>query len=193
VYDKVDHRFFSPSLEKPGDYLLAVGREQRDYQTLIEAISGTNINVLIIAFSPWSTSSSAVTGQAPENIQVCGQVTYNTLRELYAGARLVVVPLFDVDYAAGVNSVLEAMAMAKPAIVSSTQGIADYIQEAETGMYVPCGDPEALRETILSLWENAHEQMRLGSNARQAVVESMNLDIYVDRIASIVHRAAANA
>lgn len=186
VYDKVDHRFFRPLKVDTDDYILAVGREQRDYQTLLQAVLGTGLKLFVVASSPWSTYQIGM--EPSEEVTVLRNITYQELRTLYAKARLIVVPLFDVDYAAGVNSLLEAMAMGKPSIVSRTSGIRDYVTDDETGVYVSPGNVDELRDTILSLWEKPRELDRLGENARQVVEEGMNLDTYIDRIVQIVHK-----
>lgn len=187
IYDKVDHHFFSPVQEDPGNYILAVGQEQRDYKTLVQAVAGTDINVLIVKSSPWSYNHTHF--KLTDNVTVLSNLAYLELRQLYAGARLVVVPLYNVDYAAGVNTVLEAMAMAKPVIVTQSLGISDYIIDSETGCYVPSQDVQVLRHSILNLWQSCKERDRLGTNARQAVETSMNLDIYIDKVIKIIQQS----
>jgi glycosyltransferase involved in cell wall biosynthesis len=191
VYDKVDHKFFQPLKVDTDNYILAVGQEQRDYNTLLQAISGTGIKLVIVASSLWSTSRIEM--DKLDQATVLSHIPYQELRMLYAKAKLVVAPLFEVDYAAGVNSVLEAMAVGKPLLVSDTEGIADYITHNETGIYVSPGNSEELRDTILSLWERPEELKRLGANARQVVEERMNLDIYVERIAEIMNKVAKSS
>jgi glycosyltransferase involved in cell wall biosynthesis len=189
VHDKVDHRFFRPLDVRTEDYILAVGREQRDYTTLVQAISGTGLRLVVVASSPWSTSQIRMDDNG--EVAVLSHIPYRELRDLYARARLVAVPLFSVDYAAGINGVLEAMAMARPLIVSRTSGITDYVVDNETGVYVSPGDAAELRDAVLSLWGRTKERNRLGANARRAIEERMNLDVYVDRVVQIVHRALA--
>lgn len=187
VYDKVDQRFFQPRNGDTEGYILAVGQEQRDYQTLLRAIAGTGIKLVVVASSPWSTDQTYV--DEMEDVTVISHISYRELRSLYARARFVVVPLRNVDYAAGVNTLLEAMSMAKAVIVSRTRGIIDYVVQNETGIYVSPGAPDELRAAILSLWETPRECNRLGINARQMVEEHMNLDIYVDQVTRILHKA----
>lgn len=184
IYDKVDQRFYRPLKGEIQDFILAVGQEQRDYATLVKALRGTGINLVIIASSPWS--SFELDFNQLRDVTVQSHVSYANLRMLYASARLVVVPLIDVDYAAGSNSVLESMAMGKALIVSRTAGIRDYVVDDETGMNVTSGDPDALREAILNLWDNPRKMDRLGTNARQAVLECMNIDHYVDRVVQVM-------
>ena len=189
VYDKVDHNFFRPLKVDVDDYILAVGHEQRDYKTLLQSIAGTGLKLVIVASSSWTNHQSEI--EETEDVTILQHISYQELRALYAGARLVVIPLYDVDYAAGVNSVLEAMAMAKPVIISRSRGVVDYVVHNETGIYTAPGDVEELKDTVLSLWGNSRQLDRLGRNARQAVEEEMNLTTYVNRIVQIVHRALA--
>ncbi len=56
------------------------------------------------------------------HVTVHRQLPHSALRDLYARARVVVVPLEDVDYDAGVTVITEALAMAKP--VSSRDHVA---------------------------------------------------------------------
>jgi glycosyltransferase involved in cell wall biosynthesis len=184
VYDKVDHHFFYPFKVDTDNYILAVGQEQRDYETLAQAVVGTGIRLIIVASSLWSTSQKHI--PEAQEVTILSHIPYHELRCLYARARLVVVPLFDVDYAAGVNSALEGMAMGKTVLVSHTRGISDYVIDNETGIYVSPLNPTELRNAILSLWEQPAELKRLGANARQAVEENMNLDIYIDKVVEIV-------
>lgn len=80
--------------------------------------------------------------------------------------------------------------MGRPLIVSRSPGIVDYVQDGETGLFVEPSNPEALRDTMLSLWHDRPLQQRLGANARQAVEEGLNLDRYVEEVARVVEQAA---
>lgn len=184
IYHNVDRHFYRPLKLDTEDYILAVGQEQRDYETLLQAIDGTGVKLVVVASSPWSTSRIEMSKVGETT--VLSHIPYRELRTLYAKARLVVTPLIDVDYAAGNSSVLEAMAMAKPIIVTRTKGITDYVIPNETGVYVSPENPAELRDAILSLWDNHRKRDRLGANGRQAIEEKMNLDIYVSKIADIM-------
>lgn len=189
VFDKVDHRFFSPAVEEPEDFILAVGQEQRDYETLLNAISGTGLKLVVVASSPWSTFSVKL--NIPETVTVLSRIPFIQLRDLYACAKLVVVPLFDADYAAGANAVLEGMSMGKPVVLSRTIGISDYIVDQETGRYATPVCCQELRDTILALWNSPAERKRLGANARQAVEETMSLDHYASRVVRIIENTSS--
>jgi glycosyltransferase involved in cell wall biosynthesis len=189
AYDKVDHHFFRPQNEGTGDYILAVGSEQRDYRTLIDAVTRIGCRLVIVASSPWFVGKTLVDTNG--DVQVLHRIPYRELRDTYSKARLVVLPLKSVDYAAGVNTLLESMAMAKPVIVSRTKGIEDYVVDGETGLFVEPEDVSDLHDAIAAVLASTDLQQRLGTNARQVIEERMNLDIYADRVAEIVRNVAS--
>lgn len=186
IYDKVDHQFFRPDHLENGDYILAIGQEQRDYKTLLKAIDGTGIRLVIVASSPWSRFNLEV--KEKPNITIVSKIPYTELRDLYNRARLVLVPLFENNYGAGLNTLLEAMATAKPLIITRTTGIENYVKDAETGIFSSPENSVELRDHILRLMGDSRERKRLGSNARQVIESQMNIDLYVEKIVEIVNK-----
>lgn len=190
VYDKVDHRFFFPTGEHAENYVLSVGRERRDYETLMAAVESLNVPTTIVGSSPWSRAAAAGRPQSaavPANVSLRRGLTFAALRDLYDRAAVVVVPLqAGTDYAAGVNAVLEAMAMRKPLIVSDTPGIRDYVEPNRTALVVPPGDPPALARAIAQLLADRARAETLARNARQVVDDGRNLDGYVAAVAAVV-------
>src|SRR5439155_23048132 len=88
--------------------------------------------VVIGAASHWSKrANTAADASAPANVTV-DRFDYLALRQLYARSALVVVPLDDVDFQAGVTTILEAMAMAKPVIVTHSAGQTDVVEDRRT-------------------------------------------------------------
>ena len=190
VYDKVDHRFFTP-LDGPDEgFVLAVGRSRRDYPTLVEALRPLDTPAVILPTSPW-LSRGGLDVPLPSQVQVMSGVSAQALRSLYDRASVVVVPLqAGTDFAAGVNAVLEAMAMAKPLVVSDVAGIRDYVVDGETAVLVPAGDPAALRVAVADLLAAPERRRRLGAAAREVVEGGRNLDGYVAAIAAAVAEVA---
>jgi glycosyltransferase involved in cell wall biosynthesis len=112
------------------------------------------------------------------------------LRQVYADSRFLVMPLFDVDFQAGVTAILEAMALERAVICSRTPGQTDVIVEGETGLYVPPGDVAALRQAIQRLLADPEEAERMGRAGRRVVEERMSLDRYVERLSAYVRQAS---
>jgi glycosyltransferase involved in cell wall biosynthesis len=160
----------------------SVGLEWRDYPTLIEAANGLNCDVKIAAGSLWSKGKNEAEGrQVPTNVDV-RKYKYPELRKLYAESKIVVIPLYQTDFQAGITSILEAMAMGKPVIVTKTAGQTDTIIDGETGLYVSPGDPNDLRKKIHYLLENETERRRIADNGLRAFQNSFTLDHLVARI-----------
>jgi glycosyltransferase involved in cell wall biosynthesis len=191
LHDKVDQRFFRPLPLPAEDYVLAVGQEQRDYGTLLRAVAGSGMGLVIVASSPWA--SVAVTPDETRGVTVLRGLSYPQLRELYARARLVAVPVHPVSYAAGVNGLLEGMAMGKAVVSTRSPGLEGYVKDGVTGVLVPPHEPAALREALAGLWDSPGRRAELGRNARAAVEEALNLDRYLDGLSRIVAASAQAA
>lgn len=198
----VDDRFFAPQAARPGDPLeikngrpiiSAVGLEFRDYPSLLEAVKDLDVQVIVAAASPWSKREDTTRNQdIPENVRVQRFSQYD-LRDVYAASQFVVMPLYPVEFQAGVTAILEAMAMGKAVICTRTPGQTDVVTEGENGLYVPPQDPAALRAAIQRLLAAPEEASSLGRNGRSLVSRSMNLDSYVQRLASYVQQAGNRA
>jgi glycosyltransferase involved in cell wall biosynthesis len=183
VYDKVDEHFFRPLGFQEDGYILAVGQEQRDYATLVRAATAAGKPLVVVASSPWATCK--IVPQEAAAVKVLSRISAVRLRELYARARVVVVPVNDVDYAAGVNGLLEGMAMGRPVVSSRTSGLAGYVEDGITGLLVPPTDPGALRAVIERIWDDPGRRASLGDAGRAAVEANMGFDRYVGRVAQI--------
>lgn len=189
----VDANFFAPDQAGQTQDLLpfepdkrpiicSVGLEFRDYPTLMEAVKGLDIEVVIAAGSPWSKRADTTADQEIPNNVLVRRFTQFELRDLYAQSAFMVMPLFNVEFQAGVTALLEAMAMEKAIICSATPGQTDVVVEGETGLYVPPEDPSALRAAIVKLLDNPEEAARMGENGRQRIVSYMSLERYVERL-----------
>jgi glycosyltransferase involved in cell wall biosynthesis len=184
----VDTEFFSTERVEPNQrrMICAAGLEFRDYDTLVEAVRDLDVEVVIAAASPWSKRTSDVGAEAlPTNVTLC-KLSLFELRQLYADALFVVVPLRESDFQAGVTTILEAMAMSKAVVCTKTAGQTDVLVDGDTGLYVKPGDVKALRSAICSLLDNPTESRRLGRGGRRWVVANADISIYVDRLARFV-------
>ena len=119
--------------------------------------------------------------------------SYRELRDLYASSQLVVVPLYENDFQAGVTTMLEAMAMGKAVIVSRASGQTDVVEHNVNGLYVPPADPAALRGAIVHLLDHHEEAARLGRSARHTIEAAMSLDLWVDRISRVINETGRAA
>ena len=105
---------------------------------------------------------------------------------MYSRASVVVIPMMPVAFPAGVTSVLEGMAMGKAVVVSATEGLDGLIEDGETGITVPPGDSDRMRDAIAWLLQRPAERARLGANARQAATQKFGLQAYCSNLASLL-------
>ena len=190
----VDERFFRPRARAPHDGICAAGAEMRDYPTLVEALRGTGIPCHIATDHVRYAHRFVKRGQAridevltdpPPHVTI-GWRSPTEIRDLYARSRFVVVPLQPSDTDNGITVILEAMAMGKPVICSRTEGQVDVIEHGVTGLYVPQGDPVALREAILDLWNDPERANAMGQAGRAYVEAHHPLEKFCRDVKSAV-------
>src|SRR5579884_3465942 len=215
---QVDPEFWRPQACPEERLVCSVGRECRDYPTLFQAVDGLDARVVIGAASHWSRRPNTAMGcERPPNVAV-NRFDYRALRDLYARSAVVVVPLDDTDFQAGVTTILEAMAMGKAVVVTRTRGQTDVVEDRRAparagepqpepisllrtlaqqagipiepnGFYVPPGDPAALRRAIVYLLDHPAERSRLGAAGRRAIERLFTVDQFVQRLCALVEQA----
>jgi glycosyltransferase involved in cell wall biosynthesis len=190
VTNPIDFEFFSPTPGVIPDSVFSAGREMRDYETLCEAAAGLAIPFVISASGFLATAAGPQA--TPQNVSILSErVSYARIKALYDRARLVVVPLHPCDYAAGVNGVLEAMAMAKPVVTTRSPGLEDYVRDGETGRVTPPDDAWALRAAIVELWRRPDRCAAIGLRNRAWIEQHAALSTYCARLREAASGAAA--
>jgi glycosyltransferase involved in cell wall biosynthesis len=215
---QVDTSFWQPQPTTSEERMIcSAGLEFRDYPTLTRAVEGVNVRVVIGAASHWSKRPNTAAETHSTNVEVA-RFDYLALRDLYARAMLVVVPLSDTDFQAGITTILEAMSMGKAVVVTHSWGQTDAVEDRRTvtrgtrprlrpqsflhdlaaqaglqldptGFYVPPEDPEALRRAICYLIERPEERRRLGEAGRRTVESLTTVDQFASRVAALVDKA----
>ncbi len=171
--------------------LVTAGREFRDYPTLIDAVVGLDVDVVVASASPWSKrEDNARDTDIPDNVTITKLSQYE-LRDLYDRADLCVVPLQPVDFQAGITTILEAMAMELPVICTATMGQIDVVVAGETGKYVGPGNVRAMREAITELLADASRRHEMGKAGRRLVEERAEVSFYARTIADRLEYQAA--
>ncbi|MCC7362939.1 MAG: glycosyltransferase family 4 protein [Dehalococcoidia bacterium] len=219
---QVDTAFWhaQEGVEPPGRKLVvAVGSENRDYETLTAAARGIDADVVIAAGSHWARETAAA-GELPANVRYLSEpLGFAELRELYARAAVVAVPLHDVPNQSGVTTILEAMSMGVPVVVTASRGqrecvtgplvtgdgARDALATADrglqvlggaaapgaTGLYVPPGDVAALRAALAQLLGDAEARAALGAAGRASAVQSFDTDRFTAALAALLETPAA--
>ena len=166
----IDEEAFRPSGEGDGDYLLVVGRDRgRDWPTLFAALEGMDMPVKLCC------RLSDLKGCAvPAGVEMMGYVDRSMYRELLGRARVVAIATRPLAYPSGQSVLLEAMAMGRTVVVTTTPALQGYIDDGVSALAVPPGDPAAIRERILEAAGDDRLRRRLGAGGRAAVEERFN-------------------
>jgi len=199
----IDELFWKPTKSASENMICAVGWEERDYATLIEAVRTLPVNVEIAAGTSTLPDLPDVsrtvdanlvksTGELPSTVRLR---TYQPLelRELYARSRFVVVPVNPVDFDAGATAITEAMAMGKAVITSRAAALTNVFQDGEAGIFVEPGDVAAWREAIRYLLDHPDEAVLMGEAGRASVERMYRLDACTVRFAEVIRACQASA
>lgn len=187
----VDQCFFSPlpGVEPDKNLIVSVGEPRsRHYAALFQAVDGLPVNVKLPAYGHWYAreKNNRVIAPFPANVTRVRQLLQVELKELYARAQFIVLPIRDLVYSAGATATLEAGCMSRAVIAFRSRGITDYIIDGETGILVEPGNISAMRDAIQYLLANPKEAKRLGQNARQRIMDELNFESYVRNLANVI-------
>ncbi|MBP9853820.1 MAG: glycosyltransferase [Candidatus Omnitrophica bacterium] len=83
------------------------------------------------------------------------------------------------------NTIIEAMALAKPAVGTDIPGPPEIIKDGVTGFIVPPGDTIELAEKIVFLLAHEDEALKMGQSGRQRVEELFDVKKVVKKIQSL--------
>jgi glycosyltransferase involved in cell wall biosynthesis len=189
VSQGVDTAFFDSNKASPAQgrpYLLAVGVEMRNYGLLFDAVRDLDIDVVVKASSAWMAASRSEITSVPANVAlITRRLSHIELRDLYAGAALVVVPLYDTSQAAGITAILEGMAMQKCVVATRSRGLPDILVQNQTG--VIC-EPSAgvLADNLAQLLAAPEQREALGNCGRNAVIAKASVEQYAKQITDFV-------
>ena len=79
-------------------------------------------------------------------------------------------------------AVLEAMAMRKPVVATTTGGLPEIVQDGQTGLLVPPGEPNALAQAIVNLLQDSTRRVAMGRSGRSRVETIFTVEAMMDRL-----------
>jgi glycosyltransferase involved in cell wall biosynthesis len=150
------------------DFLLYVGDLMPDkgIDVLLEAHAQLNKQIPLVLIG------RPVTGyleRIPPNVLHLGRWPHSAIMQAWSRCTIALIPSTCPDACPTVA--MEAMIMGRPIIASRIGGLTDIIVDGQTGLLVPPGDPQALREAIQRLLDDPERRECMKMVARQRVVE----------------------
>ncbi|KPJ53330.1 hypothetical protein AMJ39_05100 [candidate division TA06 bacterium DG_24] len=149
-------------------YVAYVGRlaETKGVGTLIRAASLVpDIRFILVGDGPLKGSLTELASRhGARNVEFCGQVPGDRVKELLGGAMFVVAP--SEFYETFGLSVIETYALGKPVIASRVGALAEVVEDGSTGYLFEPGNVEELAEKMARLAADPGQRKAMGRNAR---------------------------
>lgn len=128
-------------------------------------------------------------------VRLEGPRPQDAVLEALEGATVVAQPSIvteDGDMEGVPVSLMEAMAVGVPVVATRTGAISELVEDGQTGLLVPPGDPLALAEAIARLAEDPDLVQRLVHAARRHIEKEFDLDKNVVALDELLHLATAS-
>ena len=161
-----------------GGYLFAVGRSNRDYGFLLEAMKDSPYKLVIACDSLNEQSTSS-------NISIRTDVSYgDSLYSLIANSYCIIVPLDDPNISSGQFVFIQAGMFGKPVIVTRTNTLKDYVINGYNGIVID-KTKEDLHEAIQRCLDQV-EYKRMSRNARRHYEDTFTMSAMSNRTAELI-------
>lgn len=168
-------------------YIMAAGRSGRDYATLFAAVTSIPIELHVVCDSQQALAGLAI----PANVSILSSCYGGAYVDQLKDAEIVVIPLGVEDISAGQMVLIQAMAFAKPTIITRTVTVEDYVADEEQSLLVPPGDVDALRAAIERLLGDRTLAARLSSNALASFENKFCMRAFVRNLVAVVYERPA--
>lgn len=179
------------SVDNNKDFFISTGKENRDFITLLQAFSKTNQKLEIYTNKINYTQDYSFLleyEQKFSNISINlvknnKQSTFELSKKV-AESFCVVISLSkeSCNYCVGHTSIVEALALGKPIIVSKNDYHPIDVEKEHIGLKVDIGDPNSLIKAISFLNNNKEIAQLMGKNARNLAEEKYNIKICANEI-----------
>ena len=189
----VDTGAFAPSARAPEVDVVSVGADpHRDVELLLAVAALLPERSFEVVTTPDRTRGL---GPLPPNVRVDTDLPFREMRERLERARVVALPVRENSYSGATTVLLQAMALAKPVVVTRTAAIASGygLVDGENCRLVPPGDADAFARALGDLLQDEQRARAIGAGARSMVERDLTWNLYADRVEQILHAAAGRA
>ena len=187
----VDAEYWTPADVTPSGDVLAIGNDgHRDWETLLAAAPDIPARLRIL-------TRHERPAELPENVTWEPADWHRRLlsdgevRELYRRSAAVVVPVRDVPQPSGQSVTLQAMACARPVVLSRTRGLwaPETLHAGENVLFAHPGDPGELAAAVRRLIEDPDRGAAIGRAARATVTRDATVETYAERLLAVCRLA----
>jgi len=208
VWNGIDTALFAPRspvlalrsrlVTGSGPLLLTVARlyQEKGIQHALRALPQVlaalgNATLVVVGDGPYRATLEALASSLgiASRVRFAGAVPLEELPRWYAVADQFLNPTVRIN---GYDlTILQAMACAKPVVVSDVGSVPTAVLGGVDGVLVPPGDPAALAAAVVALHRDPARAAALGAAARRTVAECFSLERMVDGTLAVYHAARA--
>jgi glycosyltransferase involved in cell wall biosynthesis len=202
LHEATNPDYFKPQTQvAEKDMVISVGNFGRDFETVIEAVRGLNVE-LCLATKLLSSEKDKAQPNKPSSASALPP--YVTARRFppeellnkYAEAKLAVVAVaIKDDYydSVGTFALGEAMAMGKAVIATRTKNMESYIEDGVNGVFVPYKDASAIKNAIQELLGDEKKRKEMGQAARKFAEEYLDPERFAQKISEYFKSVASKS
>jgi glycosyltransferase involved in cell wall biosynthesis len=165
-------------------YISAVGGNARDYQTFMSAMSALPELQAIAVMRPENMQGLVI----PPNVNVLTNIPFGDALSIIKHSMFTVLPLVSTETPCGHVTLVIAMYLGVPCVITDSTGIEDYIEHGKTGLMCQQGSSESLIESINLLSSDENLRQQIAKNGEQFVRQSCTESNYVSHLLSILER-----
>ena len=150
------------------DYILALGRSNRDWDFLIDAFTNTQYPLRIVC-------DELHRENLPENITIYNNVWQEESYQFIRNCKFMIIPILDGKIVAGETVLLQAMSFSKPIVITKPSCLADdYVTDGKTGIVVS-KDRNELLAAVKRLTEDGDFYTEISRNCRKLYEDKHSL------------------
>jgi glycosyltransferase involved in cell wall biosynthesis len=171
------------------NFILVMGDVDRDEKTTLNALCHLNHPILRVTRE---SETALVARRAYEELKITQggvflNIPFDILRELYRGARVVVVPARSNIHPAGMTSLTEAMCCGRPVVIPSGLATDGYVQDFYDAFVLSEWEESAIRDRVEKTYQTDIGES-VGKNARNTMENRLNINASAKKAADFIAR-----
>lgn len=162
-------------------FILSLGRSNRDFEFLIQALKNTKYNLKIICDEFKSNIKY-------DNIEIISNVYGKKSWEYIKKCYCMVIPIKNPEISAGQTVLLNSMQLRKPIIITESKGLTDdYIENNKTGIVIN-KNKEDLINALNSLFENQQFYKQISDNEYELYKTNYSIKVLGKLVGNIIKK-----